>query len=84
MLKFVCWSNVLLENCIRSCKMKLCHWDIFGTVSSQEKCRLPVLDDNIVWLANLTQANNEMGVGVDGLNDGSSSKLFIYLNATSK
>ena len=64
--------------------MKLCHWDIFGTVSSQEKCRLPVLDDNIVWLANLTQANNEMGVGVDGLNDGSSSKLFIYLNATSK
>ena len=84
MLKFVCWSNVLLENCTRSCKMKLCHWDIFGTVSSQEKCRLPVLDDNIVWLANLTQANNEMGVEVDGLNYGSSSKLFIYLNATSK
>ena len=35
-------------------------------------------------VANLIQANNKMGVGVDGLNDGSSSKPFIYLNATSK
>ena len=84
MLKFVCWRNVLLEKHTRSCKMKLCLWDVFGTVSSHKKCRLPLLQNNIVRLENLTQANNKVGVVVIELNGGSSSKFFIYLNATLK
>ena len=84
MLKFVCWRNVLLEKHTRSCKMKLCLWDLFGTVSSHKKCRLPLLQNNIVRLENLTQANNKVGVVVIELNGGSSSKFFTYLNATLK
>ena len=64
--------------------MKLFLWDVFGTVSSHEKYRLPLLQNNIVWLENLTQGNNKVGVVVVELNGGSSSKLFIYLNATLK
>ena len=79
MLKFVCWRNVLLEKHTRSCKMKLCLWDLFGTVSSHKKCRLPLLQNNIVRLENLTQANNKVGVVVIELNGGSSSKFF-YLS----
>ena len=63
--------------------MKLFLWDVFGTVGSHEKYRLPLLQNNIVWLENLTQAN-KVGVVVVELNGGSSSKLFIYLNATLK
>ena len=80
MLKFVCWSNVLLENCTRSCKIKLCLWDCKLT----GKMQAPSSGWQYSLVANLTQANNKMGAGVDGLNDESSSKLFIYLNATSK
>ena len=40
---------------------KLCLWDGFGTVSSQEKCRLSLLQNNIVWLG---QANNNIHVVV--------------------
>ena len=47
-----------LVACLRSAQdhvKKLCLWDVFGTVSSQEKCRLSLLQNNIVWLGNLTQ-----------------------------
>ena len=60
-------------------------WDVFGTASSQQNCRLSVLQNNIVWLGNLAQkyqANNNTVVVVSELNNESSSNLLIYLNAT--
>ena len=55
-------------------------WDCKFT----QKCRLPLLQNNIIWLENLTQANSKVGVVVIELDGGSSSKFFIYLNATLK
>ena len=72
------------EKDARPCKMKLCLWDVVRTVSLHDRCRLPLLQNNIVWLENLTQASNKVGVAVIELNGGSSSRLFIYLNATLK
>ena len=49
-----------------------------------QKCRLPLLQNNIIQLENLTQANSKVGVVVIEVDGGSSSKFFIYLNATLK
>ena len=49
-----------------------------------QKCRLPLLQNNMIQLENLTQANSKVGVVVIEVDGGSSSKFFIYLNATLK
>ena len=57
-----------------------CLWDCKLT----QKMQTPTIAKQYNSVRKLIQANNKVGVVVIQLNGGSSSKFFIYLNATLK